>query len=463
MNYYLAIDIGASSGRHIVGWLEDGRLRTREVYRFDNNAEMKNGHLCWNIDALYAALVAGLKRCKDTGMIPYSLGIDTWGVDFVLIDGAGGRLGDAVCYRDSRTDGMDAEVEKIIPYEELYKLTGIAKQPFNTVYQLTALKKESPELLEKAERLLMMPDYLHYLLSGIASNEYTEASTGALVGARERNWNGDIIKALGFPVRLFRTLNRAGDGIGVLSKAVEAEAGFSCRITLPATHDTGSAFLAVPAAGDSVYISSGTWSLLGIESTAPIITNEAREANFTNEGGFQYRYRFLKNIMGLWMVQSVRKELGKEQSFDQLARMAEDTENFGTVVDVNNLAFFAPQSMIGAVKEVAAETGQPPPRTTGELMQCLYRSLALSYRDAVTNLERIAGKRFGSVNLVGGGSKDDYLNRLTARFTGLPVYAGPVEATVAGNLIVQMISSGELSDLAAARGLIARSFDVKPY
>ncbi|MDR1904426.1 MAG: rhamnulokinase [Treponema sp.] len=463
MTYYLAIDIGASSGRHILGWLEDGQLRTREVYRFDNNAGVKNGHLCWDIDAIYAALIAGLKRCGETGMIPYSLGIDTWGVDFVLIDSAGSRLGDAVCYRDSRTDGMDAEIEKIIPYEELYNLTGIAKQPFNTIYQLTALKKESPQLLEKAERLLMMPDYLHYLLSGIGSNEYTQASTGALVDARERNWNRHIINALGFPERLFRNLDTAGDGIGLLSKAVEAEAGFSCRITLPATHDTGSAFLAVPASEDSVYISSGTWSLLGIESMASIITREAREADFTNEGGFQYRYRFLKNIMGLWMVQSVRKELGKKQSFNELAQTAEDTESFSTVVDVNNQAFFAPQSMIEAVKEVAAETGQTPPETTGELMQCLYRSLAVSYRDAILNLERIAGKHFSSVNLVGGGSKDDYLNRLTSRFTGLPVYAGPIEATVAGNLIVQMISSGELSDLAAARRIVAQSFDVKRY
>jgi rhamnulokinase len=463
MNYYLAIDVGASSGRHITGWLEDGQLKTEEVYRFDNNAEMKNGHLCWNIDALYAALVAGLKKCRERGMIPYSLGIDTWGVDFALINRAGGRLGDAVCYRDSRTEGMDAEIEKIIPYEELYKLTGIAKQPFNTIYQLMALKKESPELLEKAERLLMMPDYLHYLLSGIESNEYTEASTGALVGAEERNWNEDIINALGFPMRLFRNLDRAGDSIGFLSKTVEAEAGFSCRITLPATHDTGSAFLAVPAFEDSVYISSGTWSLLGIESTAPIITKEAREANFTNEGGYQYRYRFLKNIMGLWMVQSVRKELGKNLSFNELEKLAEDNEDFGTAVDVNNQAFFAPQSMIEAVKKVAAETGQVPPQTTGELMQCLYRSLALSYRDAIVQLEGIAGKHFSSVNLVGGGSKDDYLNRLTGRYTGLPVYAGPVEATVAGNLIVQMISSGELPDLTEARRLVARSFDVKQY
>jgi rhamnulokinase len=212
-----------------------------------------------------------------------------------------------------------------------------------------------------------------------------------------------------------------------------------------------------------VYISSGTWSLLGIESTAPILTKEAREAGFTNEGGFRYRYRFLKNIMGLWMVQSVRKELGKSVSFNELEKLAEDNEGFGTVVDVNNQAFFAPQSMIEAVKKVAAEAGHVPPQTTGELMQCLYRSLAFSYRDAIAQLEGIAGKHFGSINLVGGGSKDDYLNRLTARCTGLPVYTGPVEATVAGNLIVQMISSRELPDLAEARRLVTRSFDVKRY
>jgi rhamnulokinase len=271
----------------------------------------------------------------------------------------------------------------------------------------------------------------------------------------------ELIGALGFPNRIFRPLSNAGDRIGRLSRALEAEIGFSCFVTLPATHDTGSAFLAVPAAEDSVYISSGTWSLLGIESPVPIITEEARLANFTNEGGYRYRYRFLKNIMGLWMVQSVRGILGKKHSFDELARMAEETEGFTTTVDVNDDAFFAPRNMVEAVKTVAAKSGQRPPETTAELMQCLYRSLALSYSDSIASMEKITGKKFGAVNIVGGGSKDGYLNRLTARFTGLPVYAGPVEATVAGNLIVQMISGGDLPDLETARGIVRQSFDIE--
>jgi rhamnulokinase len=461
MSYYLAIDIGASSGRHIIGWLEGGKFLTREVYRFENRPETRDGELCWDIEALYGHVLTGMKECKKQGLIPRSLGIDTWGVDFVLLDRDKKRLGNAVCYRDHRTTGMDGEVEKIISFDELYRRTGIAKQPFNTIYQLTALKRRKPELLEKARSFLLTPNYLHYRLTGIETNEYTNATTTALVDARKKTWDLELIDKLGINSALFTPLSRAGDRIGSLSPAVAEEAGFNCEICLPATHDTGSAFLAVPAADSrSVYISSGTWSLLGIENSVPLITAEGQANNFTNEGGYEYRYRFLKNIMGLWMIQSVRNELEKKYSFGELEKAAQEAADFDVTVDVNNVEFLSPENMGAALQRVCKAEGKIPPGNLNETMQCLYRSLAVSYRDAILSMEQITGKKFNTVNLVGGGSKDRYLNRLTAEICGLPVYAGPVEATVIGNLIVQMISGGELANLDEARQIVGRSFEI---
>jgi rhamnulokinase len=468
---YLAIDIGASSGRHIVGWIENEKILIKEIYRFENRLEKKNGRLCWDIERLFDEVITGMRQCKIQGFIPVSLGIDTWGADFILLDKDGTRLGDAVSYRDSRTVGMDREVEKILSFDELYRLTGIQKQSFNTIYQLMALKKED-DILEKAEDFLMMPDYLHYRLTSVKTNEYTNATTTSLVSGGD--WNWDIIRAIGFPEKIFKPLNKAGKRIGTLSKAVSDTVGFSCAVTLPATHDTGSAFLALPLPpsqtdlnsdesknSGTVYISSGTWSLLGIETPVPIITAEGMRANFSNEGGYEYRYRFLKNIMGLWMVQSVRNELETRYSFNELCSMADEAASFSTIVDVNNPVFLAPASMITAIKEVCAQDGQAVPKTTGEIMQCLYQNLAASYRDAIHSMEKITGRKFTAVNIVGGGCKDEYLNRLTAKVTGLSVSAGPVEATVIGNLIVQMIADGEVADLASARQIIERSFEIK--
>jgi rhamnulokinase len=310
----------------------------------------------------------------------------------------------------------------------------------------------------------MIPDYLHYRLTGEETNEYTNATTTALVGAREKSWNTELIEKLGIPSAMFRPLFKAGDRIGVLSGEVEEAVGFSCAVCLPATHDTGSAFLAVPVPdSNSVYISSGTWSLLGMENSIPIITDEGKADSFTNEGGYSYRYRFLKNIMGLWMIQSVRNELDKKYSFAELENAAQEAADFAVTVDVNNGEFFAPESMSAALQRVCRAEGKTPPATLSETMQCLYRSLAVSYRDAIRGMEGITGKHFTGVNMVGGGSKDRYLNRLTAKTCGLPVYAGPVEATVTGNLIVQMISGGELADLAGARRIIAQSFEITRY
>lgn len=480
--YYLAIDIGASSGRHILGHVQDGRMILEEVHRFDNRQVRRGGHDCWDVDHLWQGILDGLKACKVLGKIPATVGIDTWAVDYVLLDKDGQRLGDAVAYRDSRTEGMDRVVEALIPPRELYARTGIQKQPFNTIYQLMALKREHPEQLESAHSLLMIPDYFHYLLTGVQKQEYTNATSTNLVNAAKKTWDRDLLDPLGLPRRLFGPLSMPGTEVGPLKEEIAREVGFQTTVVLPATHDTGSAFLAVPARDDrAVYLSSGTWSLLGVENEDPITTEESRRQNFTNEGGAWYRFRYLKNIMGLWMIQSIRRELNgvdyvagkvraawtldvqageRQWSFPDLIAAAESAADFSAVVDANDEAFLAPDSMIAAMQQACRNAGQPVPDTVGRLMQCVYRSLTLCYKNAIEGLSGLTGKTYTSINIVGGGCQDNYLNRMTAAVTGLPVFAGPVEGTAIGNLAVQMIRGGDYADLAAARAGIKASFDI---
>jgi len=465
MKYYLAIDIGASSGRHILGWVDNGKMMLEEIYRFNNDIEEKNGHLCWNYDRLFESIVAGIKECGRLGKIPYTIGIDTWAVDFVLLDKNNRPIGDTVAYRDSRTNGMDKILEQHISEKELYSRTGIQKQMFNSVYQLLAIKQSNPEQLDEAESFLMVPEYFNFLLTGVKKNEYTNATTTALVNASTKRWDNFVTDALGLPKKLFSSeLYMPCEIVGELTEQIQKEVGFNSRVILPATHDTGSAFLAVPARDENaVYISSGTWSLLGVEILQPITTEQSRQANFTNEGGYTYRYRYLKNIMGLWMIQSVRRELDKKYSFAELEEMARKSEYFSSVVNVNDAVFLAPKSMINAVKDYCAATRQKAPETIGEIMQCIYISLASSYKDSISELERLTSKSFTSINIVGGGSKDGYLNSLTAKATGLPVFAGPTEGTALGNLIAQFIAAGEYKNLEAARAAIKNSFEIKQY
>ena len=465
MKYHLAVDIGASSGRHILGHVEQGRIVLEEVYRFENGPKKRGGRLCWDFDALAREVVNGLKACAKLGKVPATLGVDTWGVDFALVDREGRVLGDTVAYRDSRTQGMDALVEELIPAQELYRRTGIQKQSFNTIYQLMAVKRQSPELLEQAHRLLLVPDYLHYTLTGVMSNEYTEASTSGLVSAETKDWDRELLDLLGFPQKLFGPLSLPGTALGRLRPALREELGFDCQVVLPASHDTGSAFLAVPAGeGDSVTLSSGTWSLLGVELKTPVTTPESRAANFTNEGGYQYRYRYLKNIMGLWMIQNLRREMaenGQLPGFGELSRLAREAADFPGRVDVDDPSFMAPESMSAAVRAYCERMGQPVPQSPGELLSCVYHSLAQCYAQSVRQLERLTGRSFQAVHIVGGGSQDAYLNQLTASATGLPVYAGPTEGTALGNLLVQMIAQGEFASLQEARDAIRASFAVK--
>jgi len=473
----LAIDIGASSGRHILGHVEDGKIVLEEVHRFDNKQIHRNGHDCWNMDNLWSGIVDGLKACRALGKLPETIGIDTWAVDYVLLDGGGNLAGGAVAYRDGRTQGMDAVVDAVVPRSELYARTGIQYQPFNTIYQLAAQKREHPEQLAAADSLLMIPDYFNYRLTGVKRQEYTNATSTNLVNASDRTWDMELIQRLGLPTKLFGELSVPGTVVGELRPEIQKEVGFNTTVILPATHDTGSAFLAVPARDENaVYLSSGTWSLLGVENDAPITTEESRLQNFTNEGGAWYRFRYLKNIMGLWMIQSIRRELngvayvegktskyatGKTYSFPDLIAEAQSAAEFPSVVDANDESFLAPDSMIDAIKAYCGRSEQPIPQTVGELMQCVYRSLAKCYKEAIAGLSALTGKTYTSVNIVGGGCQDMYLNRMTAAATGLPVFAGPVEGTAIGNLVVQMIAGGKFDSLRSARDAIKNSFDIK--
>lgn len=460
--YYLAVDIGASSGRHILAHLENGNIVLEEMHRFENGLVHRGGHLCWDTERLFSGIIEGMKKCKAAGKIPCSMGIDTWGVDFVLLDKQGNRLGDAVAYRDSRTEGMDAVVSQCISEEELYAKTGTQKQMYNTIYQLMSIRQENPELLQQAERFLMTPEYYHYLLTGKAVNEYTLATTTNLVNAQTKQWDGELLDALGFPRRLFGELKCPGETVGVLTEDIAKQVGFSCKVVLPATHDTGSAVAAVPANDDDfLYISSGTWSLLGVERLHPDCSEASRRLNFTNEGGVNYRFRYLKNIMGLWMLQSIKRELNNQYGFGEISSMARKAD-IASVIDVDDMRFLAPESMIETIKAVCAESGQAVPQTVGEVAKVVYLSLSECYGKAVREMEQITGRTYSRLHIVGGGCQDDYLNELTAKATGKAVYAGPIEATAIGNLLVQFLAAGEFATLEEGRSAIARSFAVKP-
>lgn len=461
--YYLAIDIGASSGRHMLAGMKDGKMQLEEVYRFPNGMDNKNGTLCWDVERLFTEIKNGLKKCKEIGKIPVSMGIDTWGVDYVLLDKDDNILGDTVGYRDSRTEGMDEKVYEVIPQDDLYARTGIQKQIFNTIYQLMAVKESHPEYLEQAETILMIPDYFNFLLTGVKKNEYTEATTGQLISPKTNDWDYELIDMLGYNSGMFLPVSMPGTVVGGFTEEVQKEVGFNCTVVLPATHDTGSAVLAVPTNDDdAVYISSGTWSLMGIERKEADCSMESMKANFTNEGGYDHRFRYLKNIMGLWMIQSVKKEFTEDLSFAQICEMA-SKETISSIVDCNDDCFLAPKSMIEAVQKFCRDTNQQVPETVGEISSVIYNSLAKCYGDTVEEIEAITGKKYSTIYVVGGGSNAGYLNELTAKYTGRKVSAGPSEATAIGNVIVQMLHDGVFASLPEARTCVKESFDVKIY
>ncbi len=458
--YYLAIDIGASSGRHIIGTYENGKLSIEEMSRFPNGMKKnESGTLVWDTVSLFHHIKEGIKECVRKGKSPDYIGIDTWGVDFVLLDKDGNLIGDAVGYRDKRTEGMDTELYKTVPENELYARTGIQKALLNTIYQLEYVKTHLPEQLEKAETLLMMPDYLAYLLTGVPCSEYTIATTGQLVKVGESDWDYELIERLRLPTKIFKSIKMPGHIVGELSDEVKKETGaYNSKVILPPTHDTASAVAAVPTnEEDIIYISSGTWSLIGVERVEPDSSERSMRHNFTNEGGIFRRYRYLKNITGLWMIQSMKKELGGGYTFDMLCDMAKEYDSTPLRIDPNDARFTAPDSMIGEVKNAIGK----PDAQIGEIFACVYHSLADAYKKAVDELEELLGREMKAIHIVGGGSKDEYLCALTADATGKPVYAGPTEATAIGNLISQMLSTGVFETLPEARTAVYNSFNVR--
>ena len=464
MTYYLAVDIGASSGRHMLSHLEDGKLVLEEIYRFPNGMTEKNGHKVWDVERLFAEILNGMKQCARLGKIPHSMGIDTWAVDYVLLDGQGRRIGDAAAYRDGRTQGMDEKVYAHITEEELYHRTGIQKQIFNTIYQLAAVREQHPKWLEQADCLLMMPDYFHFLLTGKKVQEYTNATTTQLVSPVTKDWDEQLIRQLGYPRRLFQEIRMPGYELGSLRGEIQKEVGFSCKVILPPTHDTASAVAAVPTQEEeTLYISSGTWSLMGIERKEADCSEKSCEMNFTNEGGYAGRFRYLKNIMGLWMIQSVRHEVNDAYSFAEICAMAEEAKDFPSRVDANDECFLSPDNMTEEVKDYCRRTGQKVPETLGEIATVIYTSLAECYAKTAKELEEMTGRTYSRIHIVGGGSNAGYLNELTAKATKKEIHAGPGEATAIGNITAQMLKAEEFKTIEEARTIIHESFGVKVY
>ena len=462
--YYAAVDMGASSGRLILGWLENGRMQLEEVHRFENGMVKKDGELCWEFDRIFREVITGLKKCKEIGKLPVSLGVDTWGVDFVLLDKDDRVLGNTVGYRDHRTDGMDDLVDTIISPQELYARTGIGKAIYNSIYQLMAVKEKHPEYMEQAETILFVPDYFHYLLTGKKTNEYTESTTTQLISAKTGDWDYELMDRLGIKKEMFCEIILPGSTIGHVKPEVAEEIGFDLEIVAPCSHDTASAVLAVPANDDDyIYISSGTWSLLGVELTEADCTEQSRLDNFTNEGGYNRRYTHLKNIMGLWMIQSLRHEVNDQYSFAQICDMAEAEKDFPSRVDVDDLCFLSPDNMTEAVRDYCRRSGQAVPETLGQLATVAYTSLAECYARAAEAMEKKFGRTYSRIHIVGGGSNAAYLNELTAKATGKEVHAGPGEATAIGNITAQMLRTGEFASVEQARDTIHESFGVKIY
>lgn len=470
LQHYLAIDLGAESGRVISGRFDGSRLELEELHRFPNRSSQVNGTLFWDALRLWNDISDGLAKASGLGDIA-GIGADTWGVDFALLDERGQMLSNPVCYRDARHDGYIDRAAQVVPQREIYEHTGLQFLGFNTLYQLLALKDQNPWELERAQTMLFMPDLLHFWLSGERRSEYSIASTSQMLDARGRSWDEELLSRFALPRDILAPLVMPGSQIGTLRSDVAARLGLSAEtpIIAPGGHDTASAVSAVPFAwGDerAAYLSSGTWSLMGLELSEPLINDQSFELGFTNEGGAFGTIRFLKNIAGLWLLQECRRDFlrrGREFSYAQLAQMASEAGDAGSFVEPDAARFASPGNMPQKISDYCRETNQRAPETEGEFARCCLDSLALKYRWTFEKLELLGGQALDSLYIVGGGSQNELLNQLTADCIGRPVIAGPIEATAVGNILVQAVARGEISGSAQLREVVRNSFPSKRF
>ncbi|NPV53288.1 MAG: rhamnulokinase [Firmicutes bacterium] len=466
----LALDLGAESGRAVLGKFDGEGLSLEEVHRFPNEPVRIPDGLHWDVLRLFHEMKRGLglamqKHGKDLA----GLGVDTWGVDFGLLGRGDVLLGNPHHYRDHRTDGAAGEVFKILPQDEIFRRTGIQFMQINTIFQLWAMKRSGSPILEMAETLLMLPDLFNFLFTGKKASEFTIATTSELYDPTEGDWSRAILDALGLPGHIFTHIVQPGTVIGPLGPWVAREigAGGEIPVIAPAGHDTACAVAAVPARqADYVYISSGTWSLVGVEVTRPVINELTMTLNFTNEGGVAGTFRLLKNVTGLWLVQQCRRaweRAGEALTYDQITEMARRARPLASIIDPDCGRFLSPEDMPSEIQRCCEETGQPVPQTRGEIVRCALDSLALKYRWVVERLEDILGRKLPVIHIVGGGTKNTLLCQLAANATGRPVIAGPVEATAIGNSIMQAMALGYIRSIAEAREMVRRSFPLRAY
>jgi len=465
----LAIDLGASNGRAILGILEDEKLTIQEVHRFSNDPVMVNGNLYWDILRLFHEIKQGILNCVRLGHRDIqSIAVDTWGVDFGLLDSKDNLLGNPYHYRDKRTSGMMEKLQKLISKEELYNITGIEFMWFNTILQLYSMKRENSSLLKEAKTLLLTPDLLNYFLSGVKTTEYSIASTTQLLDAYTKCWSDKVIDQLDLPREIFTDIIPSGTIIGELTEELSTELGIqNLRVIAVAGHDTQSAIAAVPTEDeDFAYISCGTWSLMGFESNQPIINEKSMDLSVTNEGGVGGKITVLKNIMGLWLIQECKRywdNEGQGCTFAELDEKVIHAKPFISFVDPDDVSFIAPGNMPERIREYCRKTGQPVPETKGEVVRCITQSLALKYRMTVEKLEDLLGKKLPVIHMVGGGIKDKLLCRFTAEATGRSVIAGPIEASSIGNILVQAMALGKIKDLKQIRNIVKASFPIVTY
>jgi rhamnulokinase len=461
---YLAVDLGAESGRVVLGRFDGERVALEEIHRFPNTPVRLPDGLHWDVLRFISEIKEGLAKAMREEQIE-GIGIDSWGVDFGLLDGGGTLVSNPYHHRDTRTEGLIEEAFGRVPKEEIYKTTGIQFLPINTLYQLLAMRG-SP-LLEAAETMLLIPDLMNYWLTGEKACEYTNATTTQLLDIQQGGWARDLFEGMDLPSRILAPIVQPATELGPLLPEVAEEVGAGPPVFAVASHDTASAVVAVPAEGENfAYISSGTWSLVGVELPRPVVTEEGLDANFTNEGGFGGKTRLLKNVMGLWLLQECRRQWareGHEYSYEELARLAEDAPPAGPLIDPDHPTFLSPGDMPSRIRSFCEETGQGPPEEPAAVVRCVFESLALKYRHAIEQAERLAGRAIGTVNVVGGGSQNSLLCQLTSDATRRLVLAGPVEATALGNLMVQAYAREHLTSLAEIRETVRRSVEVQEY